>query len=101
MSNPDFAKLMEDLQQIVHDVESVLSSAASDVSDTSHSTQQRARDAIHKVKAQINDLGEQATQHARAASAATHQYVQNNPWQSLGIAAGLGVLIGLLLRRRD
>ena len=101
MSHPEFAKLMQDMQQIVHDVESVLWSAAGEVSETSRGAQQRAHEAIHKVKSQLNDLGEQATQHARAASEATHRYVKDNPWQSLGVAAGVGLLIGLLLRRRN
>ena len=31
---------------------------------------------------------------------ATEDYVQSNPWQSVGIAAGVGFLIGLLASRR-
>lgn len=36
----------------------------------------------------------------QAAITATEDYVQANPWQSVGIAAGVGFLIGLLATRR-
>lgn len=41
-------------------------------------------------------LGDQG----RRAAAATDAYVRNKPWQALGIAAALALLVGKLLRRR-
>jgi len=31
---------------------------------------------------------------------ATETYVRENPWQSVGIAAGIGLVLGLLISRR-
>jgi ElaB/YqjD/DUF883 family membrane-anchored ribosome-binding protein len=31
---------------------------------------------------------------------ATEDYVQTHPWQTIGIAAGIGILIGMLISRR-
>lgn len=41
-----------------------------------------------------------ATARVRGASAATNDYIKENPWRSLGVVAAVGLVIGALLRRR-
>jgi ElaB/YqjD/DUF883 family membrane-anchored ribosome-binding protein len=36
----------------------------------------------------------------KAAAKATDEYVHGHPWQAIGIAASIGVVIGLLIGRR-
>jgi ElaB/YqjD/DUF883 family membrane-anchored ribosome-binding protein len=36
----------------------------------------------------------------KAALDATEDYVQSHPWQTLGIAAAIGLLLGMLISRR-
>jgi ElaB/YqjD/DUF883 family membrane-anchored ribosome-binding protein len=36
----------------------------------------------------------------KAAAETTDQYVHENPWKAIGVAASLGLIVGLLLRRR-
>lgn len=43
---------------------------------------------------------EQLVDRAKEAVCETDRYVRNNPWPSIGIAAGVGILIGVLIRRR-
>jgi ElaB/YqjD/DUF883 family membrane-anchored ribosome-binding protein len=40
---------------------------------------------------------ETAKARGREAALATHEYVQENPWNAVGIAAGIGLLVGLLV----
>jgi ElaB/YqjD/DUF883 family membrane-anchored ribosome-binding protein len=44
------------------------------------------------------DIQETVTQKTKAAAEATDAYVHENPWKVVGMAAGLGLIIGLLLR---
>jgi ElaB/YqjD/DUF883 family membrane-anchored ribosome-binding protein len=44
---------------------------------------------------QIQDT---VTNKTKAAAEATDAYVHENPWKVVGMAAGLGLIIGLLLR---
>jgi ElaB/YqjD/DUF883 family membrane-anchored ribosome-binding protein len=37
---------------------------------------------------------------AREVAQAADEYVRENPWQSVGIAAGIGLVVGMLLARR-
>jgi ElaB/YqjD/DUF883 family membrane-anchored ribosome-binding protein len=46
------------------------------------------------------DASDEAAAKARAGAGAAEDYVRDNPWQAVGIAAGLGLLIGLLIGRR-
>jgi ElaB/YqjD/DUF883 family membrane-anchored ribosome-binding protein len=45
-------------------------------------------------------LEDALAQRAKAAFKATDTYVRANPWHAVGIAAGIGVILGLLLKRR-
>jgi ElaB/YqjD/DUF883 family membrane-anchored ribosome-binding protein len=46
------------------------------------------------------DVQDELTEKAKAVAADADAYVHEKPWQSIGIAAGLGLLIGLLISRR-
>ena len=43
-------------------------------------------------------IQEQVTTKTKAAAEATDTYVHENPWKVVGMAAGLGLIVGLLLR---
>lgn len=49
------------------------------------------------VKARMADGAEQV----RDVAGTVDDYVHNNPWQSLGVAAVIGLLFGLMLSSRD
>jgi ElaB/YqjD/DUF883 family membrane-anchored ribosome-binding protein len=55
--------------------------------------------ALRPLGLKVEDL-EQTIAQVRAASNATTNYVRTKPLQSLGIAAGVGLLLGVLARRR-
>lgn len=44
------------------------------------------------------EIQENVTAKTKAAAEATDAYVHENPWKVVGMAAGLGLIIGLLLR---
>ena len=41
-----------------------------------------------------------AVRHGEDAVHATEDYARRNPWQAMGIAAGVGLVLGVLLARR-
>ncbi|UZE25442.1 YqjD family protein [Pseudomonas sp. B21-056] len=92
--------LMEDFQTLVSDTERLLDHTATLAGDQAdelrsqiHETLLRARDTLKLTEDSMRERGQ-------AAVVATEEYVQANPWQSVGIAAGVGFLIGLLATRR-
>ncbi|MCJ8206508.1 YqjD family protein [Pseudomonas sp. RGM2987] len=92
--------LMEDFQTLVSDTERLLDHTATLAGDQAdvlrsqiHETLLRARETLKLTEESVRERGQ-------AAVIATEEYVQANPWQSVGIAAGVGFLIGLLATRR-
>jgi ElaB/YqjD/DUF883 family membrane-anchored ribosome-binding protein len=55
---------------------------------------------LEQAKAKIVELEGKAVERGKAAADATDAYVHENPWKAVGIAAGGGLLLGLLLARR-
>ena len=60
----------------------------------------RAEQSLQQARARLSELEQEAYKRAQEVADATEGYVRDNPWQSVGIAAGVGLLIGLLLSRR-
>ena len=52
---------------------------------------------IEKGKYTVSQLQQALTDKTRAAAESTDKLVHENPWASIGIAVGLGVLIGLMM----
>jgi ElaB/YqjD/DUF883 family membrane-anchored ribosome-binding protein len=59
---------------------------------------------LNAAKERLRSLEDAVIERTKATARATDEYVHENPWQTVGIAAGLsavlGVVIGLLLCRR-
>src|SRR5918999_966846 len=88
--------LFEDLRAVVRDAEALLRATSAQTGEKLQEARARAEESLRAAKVRMGDIQEDALRHARDASGATEEYVRENPWQSLGIAAGVGIMIGLL-----
>jgi ElaB/YqjD/DUF883 family membrane-anchored ribosome-binding protein len=57
--------------------------------------------ALAAAKSALSDGAAQVKHQARQAGRTTDTYVRDNPWQVVGIAALIGVAIGILATRRS
>ncbi len=48
----------------------------------------------------LQDLQDVTVARARAAGHAADDYVHDHPWKAIGAAAGVGMILGLLIGRR-
>ena len=55
---------------------------------------------IKSGKYKLEDIQRVLSKKGKEAADATDQFVRENPWAALGIAAGVGCVIGLLLSPR-
>ena len=60
----------------------------------------RAKENLSMAREKLADADAVVRARARQAAAVTDEYVHDNPWSSIGAAAALGILIGVLLGRR-
>jgi ElaB/YqjD/DUF883 family membrane-anchored ribosome-binding protein len=93
--------------QIVDQFSSVLSEAESLLSKATHETGEKAKDLrsqaearLLSAKLKLQELQGQAVDRAKDAARVTDDYVHENPWQAIGIAAAVGFVAGLLMNRR-
>ena len=93
-------KLMNDLKVVIADAEELLKMTASQVGEKATELRTRMQTRLDQAKADLARLQEMAVVKAKEVGQATDTYVRDNPWQAVGIAAGAGFLIGLLISRR-
>ena len=95
------ARLLEELQAVVRDAETLLQATASHTGERVESVRARAEESLQQARARLAETQDEVLQGARDAAEATESYIKKHPWSALGIAAGVGLVIGLLLQRRD
>jgi len=93
-------KLVADLKVVVADAEELLRATASQAGEKVSAARDRIQASLASAKVKLNDAERAAVAKAKEAAKATDDYVQDNPWQAVGIAAGVGFLLGLLIGRR-
>jgi ElaB/YqjD/DUF883 family membrane-anchored ribosome-binding protein len=88
--------LIKDLKTVVNNGEELLQSAAEDLSEGGQVMRERLTAALEVAKETSRKLQAQAMEGAKAADRVVRQY----PYQALGIAFGVGLLIGVLVNRK-
>ena len=99
-STPDTDRILDDLRRVVDDAESLLRETSGLVGDRAAEARERAAESVRAARERLSGLEEELLERARDAARDTEDYVRRNPWQSVGIAAGVGLLLGVLLSRR-
>ncbi|MFZ6649054.1 DUF883 family protein [Undibacterium sp. TJN25] len=101
MSSTDSAKdkLMSDLNQIIKDAESLLQNSEQQTGEGFKAAKAKFEATLKKTKDEIVRVEEAVVARTKEAAQATDDYVKENPWQTAGVAAGIGLLIGLLIGR--
>ena len=90
-------RLMHDLKLLTRDVEELLQSTAGDVSEKAKEARARLRSALESAKDSCEELQDKAVAGAKA----TDKVIRDHPYQSIGVAFGVGLLIGVLAIRRN
>ena len=60
----------------------------------------QASEAVRKVSETINDQANVLRDTAVTARYNTQDFIENNPWEAVAIAAGIGLLVGIIVARR-
>lgn len=89
-------RLLQDLKAVVRDGEELLKAGAADLTERGLAARERLTAALEVAKETRRRLQERAIASAKA----TDQLIREYPYQSLGIAFGVGMLFGILVNRR-
>ena len=97
---PQRDKLMDDLRLVIADTEELLRMTADQASETATEVRGRVQSRLQQARAELTRLQDAAVTKAKEAGHAADEFVHENPWKSIGIAAGIGLVVGLLIGRR-
>lgn len=93
-------KLLADFKTVVADAEELLRATANQAGDKAADLRARIQSRLADAKVRIAEAEAALVDKAKQVGKAADNYVQDNPWRAVGIAAGFGFLLGLLIGRR-
>jgi len=89
-------RLAGDLKVVMHDAEELLKATTNEAGEKVKEIRSRLARTLESAKATCENLQEKAAQAAKA----TDHVIREHPYESIGIAFGVGLLIGILASRR-
>ncbi|MDO9225511.1 MAG: DUF883 family protein [Pseudomonadota bacterium] len=93
-------QLIADFNVVVADAEALLRATANQGGEKLAEVRAKTEESLRVVKARMVDAQEALVIKTRAAAKATDVYVHENPWNAVGVAAAVGLLVGFLMGRR-
>ena len=93
-------QLVANLRRVISDAEDLLTATAGHTDTKGAELRVRAKENLRVAREKLADADAAVRARARQAANVTDEYVHDNPWSSIGAAAAVGILVGVLLGRR-
>lgn len=93
-------KLMHDLKTVVGDTEDLLKATASEGGEQIARIRARAEESLKTARERMKEVTQAAEAQARLAAREVDKQVHEHPWTAVGVAAGIGLVLGILLGRK-
>lgn len=93
-------RLIADVKVLMADADEIVKAMASATGEKAVELADRLRVNMRNAKDKMADVQVVVADKAKVAARVTDDYVHDNPWQAVGIAVGVGLLLGLLIGRR-
>lgn len=92
--------LLDDFSAMLTEAEELLRRAGNETGERAKDLRAQVEAKLLAAKLKLQELEGEAFDRAKAAARVTDDYVHDNPWGAIGVAAAAGFLIGLLITRR-
>ena len=89
-------KLAQDFKVVMHDAEALIKATAGDLGEKAREARARLAASLESAKGGVSKLEDKAIASAKA----TDKVIREHPYESIGVAFGVGLLIGVLVSRR-
>jgi ElaB/YqjD/DUF883 family membrane-anchored ribosome-binding protein len=93
-------KLTSDLRIVIADAEELLRATAGQMGEKAVVARERIQESLRVAKDKLSRAEEAMVDRTKAAARVTDDYVHDHPWSAVGIAAAVGLVLGLLISRR-
>lgn len=93
-------KLIADFKAVITDTEELLRATAGQAGEKASELRSRLQQRLIAAKDSLADAQIMVSDRAKQIGRAADDYVHDNPWRSVAVAASLGIVVGLLIGRR-
>lgn len=93
-------RVLDDLKTLARDAEDLLKATAGDLNEKSKELRTRLAGTLERTRTTCAELQDQTMATAKAAAQKADVVIREHPYESLGVAFGLGLLIGVLVGRK-
>lgn len=95
------ARLAHEFNTVLDDAQELLRHAAGDASKGYAEARGQLEHSVRAARNRIASVEEAVVDGALQAGRSADSYVRHHPWQSIGVGAAVGLLLGLLIARRS
>lgn len=92
-------KLVSDLKTLVSDAEELFKVTATQAGEKVSVARQKVEQSLIEGKKALGEAEKVLVKKSKECAEIADDYVRENPWSAIGIAAGVGLVLGLLIRR--
>ena len=93
-------RLVSDLKTLVNDAEELLKATANQAGEKIALARQKIEQSLVEGKKAVADAEITLVKKSKECAEIADDYVRENPWGAVGIAAAVGLAVGLLIRGR-
>ena len=93
-------RLAADFENLVNEAEELLRTTGNYTGEGFAQARAKFESRLNEIKSSMSDIQSVAFDRYRQAAENADRYVRDNPWQAVGVAAAVGILIGFLTTRR-
>ncbi|MFG6467129.1 DUF883 family protein [Roseateles sp. BYS87W] len=93
-------QLANDFGAVMNDIDALMTATTNKADTEVQALRARIQERLVGAKEKWLDVQHEAVQRAKDAAVATDDYVHAKPWQAIGVAAAVGLALGVLIGRR-
>jgi ElaB/YqjD/DUF883 family membrane-anchored ribosome-binding protein len=93
-------RVLADLRKLADDATSLLNATKDDASEKAREVRGRLAATIEKAKATYDAIEARGLEAARVAATTADDTIRSHPYEAIGIAFAVGLLLGVFLRRK-
>jgi ElaB/YqjD/DUF883 family membrane-anchored ribosome-binding protein len=94
-------KLIKDFRSVISDTEELMKFVSNEGGGKAQALREKIDDNLKGAKEYLQNIEGAVVDKSRVAARVTDDYVHENAWRTIGLAVGVGILIGLLMRNRE
>ncbi|WP_414691155.1 DUF883 family protein [Noviherbaspirillum sp.] len=100
MLNSNIKTVRNDMKTLVKDAQELFREASHTTGEKAEELRARGLVMLDTAMEKAQEVQAAAIEKGKAAAHTTDEFVHDHPWKAVGIAAGVGLIVGMLISRR-